>query len=784
MKGRKTGYLYLLSIAVFALLAWGTNLSVRQPYTGIFWEYTTGIVYEVDPAHPSAYQILKGDQVISGEGRPASEVYRLISGQAGKSITLLVNRDGHTIRARMKLQAPGLKLQVSRLIPLLIALAFCLVGGIVYAFSKVTHQNVLFFLFCQFQAITLGAGAISSFSEAWVKQFFLLGMIWSSFFAVYLHTVFPTRISFRLKKPLMILLAAVAVVLTALIFISWFVNWTGESSHHLSMACLFYLGINFLIVLFLWIRSLFRSGTVSERRQAGILALSWILGLTPLMIFSIIPHLLTGVTMFPYEISMASLILLPAGYGFAIQRYKIGTDRNMHRGSTYALVMLVMAAIFAFSYSLEMRFLGARFNYHPLWELVTTLLLVAFTQVIYNSLTVFTEKLLYGSWYDYRSVVHSVSSSLKTQSFDPASIAKIICRSIGKSMQLEYAAMVLYDGTFIAYESGNDLQTVQQPAELVNVLCQAAPGTTIEISEEARQQLAQNLEMRDIQMEVGDNVQFIVPLIGSRDTLGVFVLGNKIGRGLLNTRDREILESVIQQARISIENARLFDELQRHTETIERMHHQVIQVREGERKRVSRDLHDLVIQSLVTLSMDLNQMNQKGASIEADDWINAQTKISRIAEETRRICTNLRPASLEIVGLVQTLRTRISELEEYAPFLIRLETVGPERMDFSEDVIVTLYRFFNECLINIQKHAQADHVNIFLEFKPDEIRMNIEDNGRGFALPDNLEDLTIHKHFGLVGQQELLATVNGSLHVFSKPGEGCSITATIPITVQ
>ncbi len=783
MKGRKTGYLYLLSVAAFALLAWGTILSIRQPYTGIFWEYTTGIVYEVDPAHPSAYQIHKGDQVISGEGHPASEVYRLISGQVGKSITLVVSRDGHTLLAKMELQAPSLKLVVGRLIPLLIALAFCLVGGIIYAFSKVTFQNVLFFLFCQTLAITLGTGAISSFSEEWVKQVFLLGMIWSSFFAVYLHTIFPTRISFRFKNPLLFLLSGLAVVLSIMILINWFVDQSGESRHHLSMTCLAYLGINFLIVLFLWIRSLFKTGSANERRQAGILAISWILGLTPLVIFSIIPHLLTGVTMFPYEISMASLILLPAGYGFAIQRYKIGIDRNMHRGSTYALVVLVMAAIFAVSYSLEMRFLGDRINYHPVWELFTTLLLVASTRVIYNHLTIFTEKLLYGSWYDYRSVVHSVSSSLKTQSYDPISIAKTICRSIGKSMQLEYAAMVLYDGTFVSFESGKDLQAGQQPVELVNLLCQAAPGTTIEISEETRRQLAQNLEMRDIQIDAGENIQFIVPLLGSRDTLGVFVLGNKIGRGVINNRDREILESVIQQARISIENARLFDELQKHTETIERMHHQVIQVREGERKRVSRDLHDLVIQSLVTLSMYLNQLHQKNSSLEANDWTEAQTKISRIVEEARRICTNLRPASLEVVGLIQTIKARITELEEHAPFLIRLETVGTERPDFSEDVIVTLYRFFNECLMNIQKHAQADHVKILVEFRQNEIRMNIEDNGRGFVLPDNLEDLTIHKHFGLVGQQELLATVNGSLQIYSQPGEGCSITATVPLTV-
>lgn len=775
MKGRKTGYLYLLSVATVALLIWGTILSIRQPYTGVFWEYSTGIVYQVDNSHPSAYQIHKGDQVISGGGHPANQVYRLISGRVGETITLVINRDGRRILADMLLQVPGIKLLVSRLIPISIALAFSLVGGIIYAFSKVSRQNIQFFLFCQTLAITLGAGAISSFSEEWVKLLFQLGLVWSGFFAIHLHTVFPTGISFRFKKPLLILLSGGAVLLTCLIFLSWF------TARSVSLACLIYLGISFLIVLFLWSQSFFKAGSAGERKQAGILAFSWIIGLSPLVIFSIIPNILMGVTMFPYEISMGSLILLPVGYGYAIKRYKIGIDQKMHRGATYTLVMLVMAGIFAVSYSMEQRVIGDHMKYHPIWELTTTLALVASTRLIYNYLTVFSEKLLYGSWYDYRSVVQGVSSSLKMQGYDPISIAKVICQSVGKSMQLEYAAIVLYDGSLISYQSGKEIQIDQQPDEIVDLLCRAAPGSTVEIGNQARSELAKSLQEHGIQMEMGDHVQFIIPLHGSRDLLGVFVLGNKIGLGEVNRRDREILESVIQQAKIGIENARLIDELQKHTETIERMHQRVVQVREGERKRVSRDLHDLIIQSLVGLSFQVKQMYGKGSSLADMDWADMQNEIARIVEEARRICTALRPASLEVVGLVSTIETRIAELEEHAPFLIRLDTVGSEKLDLPEDVVVTLYRFFNESMINIEKHAQADQVKIFVEFNSNEIRMNIEDNGRGFSLPENLEDLTVNQHFGLVGQQELLAMVNGSLRIISQPGEGCSITATVPL---
>jgi hypothetical protein len=240
MKGRKTGALYLLSVGNHCPIDLGNNF-IDSPtlHRGFSWEYSTGIIYEVDGTHPSAYQIHKGDQVISGEGHPAHQVYRLISGRVGETITLVINRGGHRILADMQLLAPDIKLLVSRLIPILIALAFSIAGGVIYAFSRVSKQNIQFFLFCQTLAVTLGAGAISSFSDEWVKLLFQLGLVWSGFFAIHLHTIFPTGISFRFKKPLLILISSGAVLLTILIFMSWF------TARSISLACLIYLGISF-----------------------------------------------------------------------------------------------------------------------------------------------------------------------------------------------------------------------------------------------------------------------------------------------------------------------------------------------------------------------------------------------------------------------------------------------------------------------------------------------------------------------------------------------------------
>jgi two-component system sensor histidine kinase DegS len=136
-----------------------------------------------------------------------------------------------------------------------------------------------------------------------------------------------------------------------------------------------------------------------------------------------------------------------------------------------------------------------------------------------------------------------------------------------------------------------------------------------------------------------------------------------------------------------------------------------------------------------------------------------------------------------MLGLIPTIRSRIVDLEETAPFLIRLGVAGDETQQLPEEVAVNLYRFFNESLINIQKHANADHVDIEIELGAEGIQICIKDNGEGFEVPERLDDLARNQHFGLVGLQELLSMVGGKMEIFSTPGAGSSIIASVPLLV-
>lgn len=783
MKGRKTAYLYLLSAATLTLIIWSTFTSIRQPNIGVFWEYSTGIVYQIDPSHPSTYQVHLGDHVVAGNGHPASEVYRLISGMAGQSITLTIERNGTAVTVLMQLIKPNTRLLVSRLSSLLIALAFCASSSILYAFSKVTKQNIVFFLYCQVLAVTLASGAISSFSTPWLKTLFEAGVLWSGVLAVHLHTIFPNGVAFSLKKPLLRLVSSTACLLSAALFVKQAAHLTGISDQLLGLACLGYLVLSFLIVLFLWSRSFFHATSANEREQAGIMALFGILGFSPLMVFSIIPHILMGSTLIPYDISLAGLIVLPIGYSYAIHHYKIGMDRTLHRGATFVLVLMVMAGLFTISFSLEQKFLGNLIAFHPIWELITTLTLAVTFRLVYDRLTIFTEKLLYGNWYDFRSIVHTVSNTLKATGTDPKSIAAAICQMIGRSMQLEYAALFLYDGEYIAYEVGKDMQMSQQPIEILDCLYEEIQETMLEMTEANQELIFGSLaELGVNDSSLRERVQFVVPIGDSQNKLGVFILGNKLGRGILTTTDWEILDAVMQQAKTGIENARLIQELQEHALVIRSMHRKVGITREDEQKRVARDLHDIVVQALIGLKFSVE--NLRSAKADAEAWENTQRKIQQIVADTRQICSNLRLTSLEKEGLIATLRSFTQQLNQQTPFHVHLYVSGNENQVISEEVGLTLFRFFNECISNIQKHAQADRVIIQIDIQPEELKMVIQDNGRGFQVPSRLDALAFEQHFGLVGQQELLAMIDGSLQIFSAPGEGSCISARVPLLVK
>jgi hypothetical protein len=142
--------------------------------------------------------------------------------------------------------------------------------------------------------------------------------------------------------------------------------------------------------------------------------------------------------------------------------------------------------------------------------LIISHIIAASFSLIYHRLTILTEKLLYGSRYDYWSVVHHVSTSLKSPGFDPLSTAKVICDTTAKSMQLDNAASFLYDSSIVAYEKGWDLQAGCQPIEILELLYEAVRAGSVQISDEYRMRFDGCMSKNGIQVDLPEEIQYMV----------------------------------------------------------------------------------------------------------------------------------------------------------------------------------------------------------------------------------------------------------------------------------
>jgi signal transduction histidine kinase len=276
--------------------------------------------------------------------------------------------------------------------------------------------------------------------------------------------------------------------------------------------------------------------------------------------------------------------------------------------------------------------------------------------------------------------------------------------------------------------------------------------------------------------------QFLVLLRGKENhALGVLLIGQKQDGESLNGSDFAILKVVIHQAQVTLENVRLLEEVQKHSVKISRLHRQVIRGREEERKRLARDLHDLIIQALVGVNYQIAEVRIGLNGPQEVGIVKMQSQIKQLIGDLRQICADLRPPTLDVLDFSEAIQTKVAEIEENASFRSRVFIEGNEEQEISEDIRLCIYRLIQESLINVNKHAQADHVEVWVQVTSEQVTVMVTDNGTGFEVPARLEYLIPDKHYGLIGLKEMVEAVNGDLQINSKPGQGCVLAANIPL---
>jgi two-component system, NarL family, sensor histidine kinase UhpB len=218
------------------------------------------------------------------------------------------------------------------------------------------------------------------------------------------------------------------------------------------------------------------------------------------------------------------------------------------------------------------------------------------------------------------------------------------------------------------------------------------------------------------------------------------------------------------------------------------------EAQEEVQRRMARELHDQVGQTVTGLSLGLKGLEQalgRDGPAPARDlgervrWL--QGLAQEIGRDLHRVAADLRPASLDDLGLVRALSALGAEWSGRHGIAVDLQMVGDgETRRAPADVEIAVYRTVQEALTNVLKHADARNVSIVLEWRPRELRLVVEDDGRGFD-PDLAEPpspVGQRPRLGLSGMRERLSLLRGRLRIESRPGGGTSLFAAIPLAPE
>jgi PAS domain S-box-containing protein len=209
---------------------------------------------------------------------------------------------------------------------------------------------------------------------------------------------------------------------------------------------------------------------------------------------------------------------------------------------------------------------------------------------------------------------------------------------------------------------------------------------------------------------------------------------------------------------------------------------QITRAQEEERKRIARELHDDTIQYLVVLARQLDELAIGGRGLSKEERARLEDlrhQTNSIMEGVRRLSHDLRPATLDRLGLLPALEWLASSIENISGIAVKVKAQGTERR-LPAEVELVLFRIAQEALSNVRRHSQATSAEVMVEFEDKKARITIKDNGRGFDLPETMGDLVKAGRLGLAGMQERIELLNGSLKLESEPGKGTSVIVEAP----
>ena len=250
-----------------------------------------------------------------------------------------------------------------------------------------------------------------------------------------------------------------------------------------------------------------------------------------------------------------------------------------------------------------------------------------------------------------------------------------------------------------------------------------------------------------------------------------------------NTRlEQTNVELAAANAQLEETNTQLEEanaQLAQSQESLRRLSRRLVEVQEAERRAIARELHDEAGQTLTALHVGLGLLQREAGGLEPIASLVRELKqiADGVQESLHQLAWNLRPPSLDRMGLVPTLRQYTETVRRQHGLQLDFVAFDLDGLRPAAEVEIAAYRIVQEAITNVVRHAGASRAGVILERHGDRLRVIVEDDGRGF----DPEEAAGRGRLGLFGMRERAEMMGGTLTLESRPGAGATVYAELPL---
>ncbi|MCA1009865.1 sensor histidine kinase [Halobacillus halophilus] len=524
-----------------------------------------------------------------------------------------------------------------------------------------------------------------------------------------------------------------------------------------------------LMVLYIFLFSVIYKGHyIYKESPVGSIFKYMSVGMTvaffPYIWLYLVPALLFGVKIISIEVGAFFLVALPITFMYLITRERL-IDINfvISRVRYYALLSVVPSVFLTLGITWLMGTISSEVTYVQIYLLIHIgfIMFLSIKEVLDFRL----QRYLFSARYSYQESMHRISKDMKDQS-NAVDLMKVMRDEIRNVMNVK---------EIYIYSKHNKK----------NMYCVYDPIPDDILKHFDRELISYNYDIGSIiETEKGFGV-----IVGySLEKLTMLWCKGKKDYTNLNRDEKTYLQTISHNANIAIENMNLIEDLVKELQTLKSDNTQkyptwlsrlLFTIAENQRKQLSIDLHDTVLQEQLYLYRKMDDLIAHHHSLEPT----LQAELNMYKESLldsihliRETCNELRPAFIEELGLVQSLKNLIHQYQLRSNFTVYFRS-DEFQAGLDQERILAIFRVVQELLTNAMKHSEAKIVKLSLSNDEEQVHLFYSDNGLGM---DYSFKRDLFSHIGLSGIEQRVNGLNGTLEIDTAPGAGFRMTITFP----